>query len=398
MVAFKHIFTNRLSYIHFNVGGVNVSFIKILLILIFRAFLRIFYIFKIDEKRIMYISYDSLQFSCNPKYLYEYLKINRDEFKSVWSFVNPQKFKINSIKVKKNSVMYFYYLLTSKFIITNTYFGTYIPYRKRQVIVNTWHGGGAYKKVAMATENSSYNRFFFKIHNKHISYFISNCEEFTERVLKESFNYNGKVLNFGMPRNTMFYKNGYTNAEVKNKLNLSKNTRIVLYAPTSVAYLSKGFKMLDVDMMLKLLDEKFGLNFIFLYRLHHSETNLNIFKEHRNLINVSDYDDMQELLLISDVLISDYSSSIWDFSITHRPIFLFLPDYNLESINKKLYTPINEWPYPVAFTFEELIKNIRNFDDLAYRTKIDQHQLKLGSYENRDSVEKIEKVVFKEVI
>jgi len=372
--------------------------IKIMLVLIFRTLLRVFYIFKLDERRIMYISYDSLQFSCNPKYLYDYLNTNRTEYKSVWSFVNPKNFNINSIKVKKNSLKYFYYLLTSKFIITNTYFGTYIPYRKRQVVVNTWHGGGAYKKVAIANENSLYNRFFFKIHNKHISYFISNCEEFTERVLKESFNYRGKILSCGMPRNTIFYNNTGTRERVENKLNIPKNARIILYAPTSVSYISKGFKLLDIAMLLNSLKEKFGVSFIFLYRLHHSEAKIDLFKENQNSINVSYYDDMQELLFVSDVLISDYSSSIWDFSLTHRPIFLFLPDFNLESINKKLYIPINEWPYPVAFTYEKLIKNIDDFDDDIYRTKIDQHQIKLGSYENKDSIKKIENVVFKEVL
>jgi CDP-glycerol glycerophosphotransferase len=112
------------------------------------------------------------------------------------------------------------------------------------------------------------------------------------------------------------------------------------------------------------------------------------------VIDVSDYPDMQDLLCAVDVLITDYSSSIWDFSFTHKPCFLYAPDLEEYKSNRDFYTPIEEWPFPLAKTNQELIENIKNFDSKEYIGKVNKHHKELGSYETGHATEHFCKLLF----
>jgi CDP-glycerol glycerophosphotransferase len=98
---------------------------------------------------------------------------------------------------------------------------------------------------------------------------------------------------------------------------------------------------------------------------------------------------MQELLLIADVLITDYSSCSWDFSLTSKPCFIFAPDLDYYLTNRGIYTPIDTWPYPLARTNEELVNNIINFEKREYDVKVKKHYEDLGSYEQGSATSKM---------
>ena len=91
---------------------------------------------------------------------------------------------------------------------------------------------------------------------------------------------------------------------------------------------------------------------------------------------------MQELLLISDVLITDYSSSIWDFSLTGKPAFLFTPDLDAYTGERDFYTPIDSWPYPYSEDMDGFVKLIEAYDAQASEEKIRAHHQKLGNCES----------------
>lgn len=111
--------------------------------------------------------------------------------------------------------------------------------------------------------------------------------------------------------------------------------------------------------------------------------------------NVSDYPDMQELLLISDVLITDYSSSIWDFSLMEKPCFLFMPDYNEYIDEREFYTPIQDWPYPASFSMEDLEDKIIKYDHEIAKKRILNHHIKLGICESGMASEIVGKEIVK---
>lgn len=110
--------------------------------------------------------------------------------------------------------------------------------------------------------------------------------------------------------------------------------------------------------------------------------------------DVSDYPEMQDLLCTADMLITDYSSSVWDYSFTYRPCFLFTPD--LEEYKKKtdFYTPIEEWGFPICKTNEELRKQIEAFDENKFKQAMIRHHENLGSYEKGTATEEVAKLYF----
>jgi CDP-glycerol glycerophosphotransferase len=113
-----------------------------------------------------------------------------------------------------------------------------------------------------------------------------------------------------------------------------------------------------------------------------------------NVISASDYPDMQELLYAADILITDYSSSMWDFSLTFKPCFIFAPDLKKYLAEQGFYTPIEEWPFPIAETNEQLIENINNINEEKYKQTVRKHHADLGSYENGTACEQFCHSVF----
>jgi CDP-glycerol glycerophosphotransferase len=121
----------------------------------------------------------------------------------------------------------------------------------------------------------------------------------------------------------------------------------------------------------------------FLSRYHrYQDDSMDIHVTGKNVIDVCDYPDMQELLCGADVLITDYSSCVWDYSFLKRPCFLFVPDKEEYTANTGFYVSVEEWPFMRADTMEELVDNMRNYDEDLAKKEIDNHLQALGSYES----------------
>lgn len=175
--------------------------------------------------------------------------------------------------------------------------------------------------------------------------------------------------------------------DVERLFGLSSDCRVVLYAPT---YRDAGniYEPIDIDAVIVALKEQFGGNWVCLMRMHYLGSTK---KEKSSVISATDYPDMQELLAASDVLISDYSSSIWDFSFTGRPCLLYTPDVDLYVEKRGLDTPINTWGFPVCKTNTSLCNQILHWDGNAYKKKMAEHHNRLGSCETGKATEMISK-------
>jgi len=99
-------------------------------------------------------------------------------------------------------------------------------------------------------------------------------------------------------------------------------------------------------------------------------------------LDLSGYHDMQDLLAMADVLITDYSSSIWDFSLTLKPCFLFIPDYEDYNRERGFDVLPKKWGFPYAMSNKELLDKIDNFNKEDFIKEMKKHQEKLGSFEN----------------
>lgn len=124
-----------------------------------RSFLKLLSIGHFHKKRIVFFSYFGAQYSCNPKYISEYMQERHPDFEIIWAFKSPQNFSYlhdKGIKTVKYLHPYFLHVcLTSKFIVTNSEIPAWFPIMKRQVYINTWHGGGAYKRVGAAYQKET---------------------------------------------------------------------------------------------------------------------------------------------------------------------------------------------------------------------------------------------------
>ena len=355
-----------------------------------RMFTRMFWILPLNNKKLFFSSYEGKQYSCNPRSVYEVILEKESDLIYVWEYNNkncPDKLKKNVIIVKHNSFNYFLQLLTSRYIITNSGISASIALRKKKVCVNTWHDGGAYKKVGIAVDEkiNGTKKNELEIIAKQTTYFLSSSQKFTEIMSESTLIDRDKFLNIGMPRNDVFFNKEVMQRvinETKQKLQICEKDKIVLLAPTyrgcagNANYLTVLPKE---NELLEALTERFGGKWKILYRSHYYKNKENEFS---NLIDVSDYPDMQELLCITDVLITDYSSSIWDFSLTYKPCFLYVPDLD-EYVSERgeFYTDIMSWPGIVARNDQELHDKILEFEYGEYENKIENHHKNLKSYE-----------------
>ena len=385
------------------------QFLKIVIIYCLRILLRIFYIIPVEKRKIVFVSWMGRQYACNPKYLFEYMyNLYADKYIYVWCLRNKDKLPHGFSNVKicgYFTFKYIYTMMTAKYIITNHAIEPYFPFRKNQNIIYTWHGGGAYKKVddVEIFRNRRWSRNIMRdIRSKMITHVVSSCKRFTDSHCEVWNIPQSRFLPIGMPRNdVLFSDNMNIKEKVYKQYNISNDKKIVLYAPTyrgdhKSSKESEYIHKLDITGILKCLRDKYVKDFMFFFRTHYIIHDQ--YENTLNIISASEYPDMQELLCAADILITDYSSSIWDFSFTYKPCFIYAPDLKQYQEEQGFYTPIEEWPFPLAETNEQLFDNIINFNENKYKQAIKKHHADLGSYENGTACEQFCRAVFSSII
>lgn len=367
------------------------------MIKIIRFFMRVFWLFRLNKKKIFFSAYEGKQFSCNPKEIYNNILGDTyfDDFMFVWEANSNLPIPNNSRTkiVRHNTLKYFFEVMTSKYIITNSGITGKIPIKKQQVNINTWHGGGAYKRVGLATKSllgANYDNLYHIVNQT--TYFISSSRIFTN-VMAESLHMpNEKFLEVGMPRNDIFFQPNrcvIVNQKVRNKYDIDENDFVVLYAPTYRGSIGedKAIESLpDFKLIKDLCNLKFGKKTTILIRAHYFN-NLNVNDD--QCISVSDYPEMQDLLVSCDMLITDYSSSMWDFALTYKPCLLYMPDYKEYDAERGFYTSVETWPGMLCFTNNDIKRDIEQYDKSKYKQRIMSYLDEAGNYDKGEATSSI---------
>lgn len=346
----------------------------------------------LKRNRIVFMSHKGKQYSCNPMYICEYLlKHYPGKFDIVWAFRNPKEFteleKKGITVLKYDSKEHIRAMMTAKVIVTNVDTFLYLPHIKGQTVLDTWHGGGAYKTCGfMNPQNLDKlrKRIRFKRLYSRINLYVSSSRLFSEQTIKNSRLFEGEILECGMPRNDILVNQNRPDipAKVRQYFGLTDETKIVLYAPTFRSEKENdNFPKPDLREVQKALEKRFGGTWCALFRQHH------FYDEHSDVLSATNYPDMQELLYAADVLITDYSSSIWDFSLMFKPVFLYCPDLKHYTDERDFYIPIEEWPFILCKNQQELTQNIEKYDDASYREKVEEHHKRLGNFESGHATE-----------
>lgn len=366
----------------------------------------------IKDSRVLLINDLSYNYSGNMKVIDQWLEKNDNAIGEIlFAVKNPRECEqlhpnLNKTKfVKFNSLSYFVSAMTSRVCVTNSGGLSYIPLRPSRFVINTWHGGGAYKQLGIhCYEDTPVFRKDLKLSAEQYDLFLSTNRKFT-RALSEAFCIPEEVFwEIGMPRNDLLVDYNSEEAQqrrtvVREELGLSDEDKLVLFAPTYRKVDDNYFKEsisipygIDPARVCNALKKRFGGNWIFGYRMHPCIVNQDGFYAEES-INLSDYEDMQDLLLAADVMVNDFSSSMWDFMLTGKPSFLFAVDLDHYIESTKVYTPVSEWPFPSARDNSTLEYNILTFSEEDYKADLQSHYDALGGCETGCATEKVGKKI-----
>lgn len=347
-----------------------------------------------NKKLFMFEAYWGKSYSCNPKAIYEYLDRHYPSYKVVWSLNNPyDDVPGKAVKVRRNSWKYYYYLARSKYFINNVNWPNKYIKRSNSIEVQTLHGTflktmGLDVKDEVKTAKQLEG---FRIRHKRWDYLISPSH-FMTKISRRVFEFDKEVLEYGFPRNDILLNNKYDDDYLfllKEKLKIPFDKKIIIYAPT---YRKKNnFNIeLDIDALKKELSDEY----ILLVRLHYFVADsAGIEYDNEFTYNVSSYPDVQELLLISDVLITDYSSIMFDYANLNRPMIFFTYDleYYRDTLRGMYIDFEKEAPGELCKNTNNIISNLKNIDEYKsnYQKKLDSFRNKYNEFENGDASRRV---------
>lgn len=351
---------------------------------------RIFFIFPIKNNRIIFSSYYGKNYSCSPKVICDYILKNGLNYELIYT-LNKITNNNSKIKfVKRGGLKYLYYFATSKYRISNCQESHYLTPRKGMVYLQTWHGVPL-KKISQDIEEKNLKKIKkeWKIEANYWNYLIVSNKNLNE-LFKKAFGIEDcKIINCNYPRNEILKESEKILAikEKLKKLGLKENKKIILYAPT----FRDGEKIFNLNLSKEFI-EKVNKEYNFLFRAH-SNVKPGILE--KEVIDVSKYDDINELYLVTDILITDYSSVFFDFSLLEKPM-IFYP-YDIERYKNILrgfyYTYDKTVPGPIVYNeqdlFKELVKLEKNFD----KEKLKEFNITFNGNFEENSVE----IVLKEI-
>ncbi len=356
-----------------------------------------FKLFPIKKNRIYFIARNGAQYACNTRAFFEYLyKNHHDEFEFVWCLNKKNSELPKDVKrVKHMSFKDSYYLHTAKYIINNTRFSMLFSKRKGQVYIMTDHGGPfAYKMVEKDQKLPKIVLWNSKIDSNQMDCLLAGSTQ-AQEIKEKAFFCEGKTFLTGEPRyDQLINKNEVQIKNTKEKLGLSGNDYIVLYAPTFREKQSFKDLLIDNEILKHAFEKITDKNVKILYRFHpyllKKGARDMVFENY--VLNVTSYPEMQDLILIADILITDFSSCMFDMMVAGKPCVLYTNDADRYLSNERgVYIPLNQLPFPITNNEQELENVIENLDEILkeYRQKVDMFTKQLGGVEDGHSCERV---------
>lgn len=372
------------------------------------------FIGKLPKKRnlVMFESFHAKQYSDSPRAIYEYMKENYPDYKLLWSIEKQSENLFEEMRipyVRRLSLRWFLTFPRAKYWINNTRLPAWISKPRETVYVQTWHGtplkklGVDIEEIHMpGTKTSTYKRNFVNESAKW-DYLVSP-NSYSSEIFKRAFHYSGEVIESGYPRNDILsnYSKDLIN-NLKNSLNIPEEKKIMLYAPTwrDDEYHEKGKYKFQFQFDLNEWKKKFGSEWVLLTRMHYLVAENFDFANHAgSVFDVSSYPDIRDLYLLSDLMITDYSSVFFDYAILKRPVIFFM--YDLEKYKDQLrgfYIDIEQdAPGPIVQTETDLFEAITQLahTDVLENPKFVTFVEKFSSWEDGHATERVVQAFIKE--
>lgn len=370
-------------------------------------------VFPIKKNKIVFTTFEGKGgYCCNPRYIAEELLHRKNQYEIIW-LVNDMKrqFPKGIRKVKNTFFNRAYHLTTAQIWVDNSRkeYGT--AKRRNQLYIQTWHAAIEMKPVGKFRGKlfPPIAYLVSKYDSKLADYVLSNSEWCT-RLYPKMLLYQGEILKTGSPRcDVLITKQQELYVTVRKRYSVPEDAKIVMYAPTFRGGSQKGKRQvfideptLDFKNLLGALQEKFGGTWYVFLRLHPQLAaqmeGLPLKKKSEYMVDVSQADDMNEVLAAADVFVSDYSSSAFDAILADIPVFLYMDDYH-EYVKErgKLMWKLDELPFSVAKSNEQLKENIMQFEKVVYDKTIREFLGVQGVMEDGHASERVADVIEKYV-
>ena len=320
----------------------------------------------INPKKVIFSSFEGRSYNDNPRYISERLHELRPDCEIVWLFrqeviddIKVPPYVKKQYRIKRSGLVE---QATARFWVDNfRHTESLYLNGKKQFYIQTWHGDRGFKRVG--DDNEKLPHKVLRMEDQ-CAMMIAGSR-FGASTYRTAFHFKGEVLMDGCPRNDLLLRNDPAQAaEIRRRLGVGPDVKLLMYAPTYRDALERCAQdaVLDISQTLDHLEARTGEKWLCLYRAHYLNTALNVQRDER-LIDASRWPEMAELLLVTDMLITDYSSCGGDFALLRRPLFLYHADaeeYLRES--RSFYFDIEKSPFLVAHDQAELERLIDETD------------------------------------
>jgi CDP-glycerol glycerophosphotransferase len=365
----------------------------------------------VNNNLIIFESNVGRNYSGNPRYIYEEMVKQGFDKKltCVWILEDPgTEIPGITIKVQRSRLKYYYYLARAKIWIFDTRDPSHIIKRKQVYYIQTWHGTPL-KKLGMDLDDvfmagkrdiKMYKKNMF---NDTLKWdFLLSQNEYSTEIFKSAFAFSNEeskeIWTYGYPRNDVLTTKNTNESinKIKEELNIPNDKRVLLYAPTwrdNEFHKRNTYKFVTA-MDFDLLKEKLSKDYVIIVKYHYLVVENIDWSDYEGFVyTYGPEKDIADLYLVSDMLITDYSSVMFDYSLLNRPMYFFM--YDLEAYRDELrgfyFDILKELPGPLSKTTEELINDIKWYDQSLYQEKYKAFQNKYNKYDNGKASQRVVK-------
>lgn len=325
------------------------------------------------KKKVLFDSFGGTQYSADPRAISEKMHDLFPDYEIVW-VLNPNAREKNSVllpqyvRVVDGQMGFIRELASSAAYVTTEPLTESFYKRKGQFVVQTWHGDRAMKKVLYeAAESAGQTRN--KIYDDEYTDICVTSSDYGEDQYRKAFKYTGEILKEGMPKNDKlvnFDESLYK--KLRKYFQIPDDVKVLTYAPTFRGHsVNEQDSEIDINRTLDAL-ETHGEKWICLLRAHEYSKKINIDGGESRIINVSKYPDMADILVITDMLITDYSSCAGDFLVRKKPVILVINDEEeYKKSSRSLRVDLKKTGFILSHNQDELDDILKNTTEDEYR-------------------------------
>lgn len=352
---------------------------------------------KLDPKLAVFESYWGDKIDCNPAALASRLS-QLPDWKVVWILKDPSKHQIpaNTTAIKRGSFLYYRTIARAAFFVSNVNFASNVIKRDGAIFLQTFHGTPI-KTMGLDLRQikpKEMNWADFRKRSSRWDYGISS-NPYSSEIWRQSHPFEYTIIETGYPRNDALFSNK-NHASICQRIGIPSDKKVVLYAPTFRENQNRRFYSLDSKVIdFSEVKEALGDDWIVLFRMHHLVKTDSFTCD--GIFDVSNFPNISELLQVTDLLISDYSSIIFDYACLQRPIILHTYDYEEYTSTRGVYFDIRQKaPGEVTNNFTELLSclKMKSFESPENQEKLSHFRLEFCPWDDGDATNRVLRQVF----